>query len=59
MAANKELIGVLGRLGNVEVIDGAAARPAGCVMTLIQKQHNLLIEVKGLIDINKEVGAGE
>lgn len=50
------LISVLGRLGEIALLESEEARPAGCVMTMIRKEHRLFIEIKGLVDISKEVG---
>ena len=50
------LISVLGRLGEIKLLESEDARPAGCVMTMIRKEHRLFIEIKGLVDISKEVG---
>lgn len=47
---------MLGRLGEIALLDSEEGRPAGCVMTMIRKEHRLFIEIKGLVDISKEVG---
>lgn len=47
---------MLGRLGEIKLLESEDARPAGCVMTMIRKEHRLFIEIKGLVDISKEVG---
>ena len=47
---------MLGRLGEVKFLESEDARPTGCVMTMIRKEHRLFIEIKGLVDISKEVG---
>ncbi len=51
----KHIISVLGPLGELTLLQNEQERPGGCVMAMVNKEHRLFIEVKGLVDIGKEV----